>query len=600
MGLGAIKMSEKDLQIPGHVAGTGCVASGLRIAQTAQMNVIDSLPCEGRGKRLFRETFLARNRRITHVHQSPHTRAPQRLHKDIRRTALIANGHQYHTSLLAKCGITAPFAHPPFAICAFASILTPILIGPETQRRVARAMAQLYGTNDTEALRKLDADHHFHAQTDTKTMIAGGGSRIINRADGCYVWDTDGNRILDGMAGLWCVNVGYGRAELADVAREQMLTLPYYNTFFKTATPPVIHLAARISALLPDGFNHVFFNNSGSEAADTAMRLVRTYWDLMGKPTKKTFISRWNGYHGSTMAAASLGGMKGMHAQGDLPIPGVVHIDQPYWFEEGGDENPADFGRRAARALEDKILELGADSVAAFIGEPVQGAGGVVIPPGSYWPEINRICKQYDVLLVDDEVICGFGRTGNWFALETFGIEPDLVNMAKGLSSGYVPISAVAIKDRVADVLIDQGGEFTHGYTYSGHPVACAVALRNIDIIAREGLVDRVRDETGPYLAQALGSLADHPIVGEVRSIGLLGAIELVQNRATRERFSEAAGQICRDHCFANNLVMRAVRDTMVMSPALIIEPAQIDELVHVARHCLDLTARDLGVAIAA
>jgi putrescine aminotransferase len=452
---------------------------------------------------------------------------------------------------------------------------------------------------DSDDLRAKDAAHHMHPFTDHKAL-AGEGSRIITRAEGCYVWDTDGNKILDGMAGLWCVNVGYGREELAKVAYDQLVQLPYYNTFFKTTTPPVTELAHALADLLPPGFDHIFFNNSGSEANDTVYRLVRRFWGLAGKPEKTIFISRWNGYHGSTVVGASLGGMKFMHEQSGLPLPGFEHIMQPYWFGEGGDTDKDAFGLKAAKALEDRILELGPDNVAAFVAEPVQGAGGVVIPPDSYWPEINRICKKYDVLLVCDEVICGFGRTGNWFGHQTYGIEPDLISMAKGLSSGYLPISAVGVSARVAEILHEEGGEFAHGYTYSGHPAACAVALRNIEIMQREKLVEKVRDETGPHLAKALQSLADHPIVGEVRSVGLLGAFELVADKTTRARFEPAgrAGTVCRDNCFANNAVMRACGETMVMSPPLTIEKEQIDDLIGIAHIALDATAGELGVTV--
>jgi putrescine aminotransferase len=299
------------------------------------------------------------------------------------------------------------------------------------------------------------------------------------------------------------------------------------------------------------------------------------------------------------MASASLGGMVPMQEGFGLPLPGFYHVMPPYWFDFADEgESPEDFGRRAAKAVEDKILEIGPDKVGAFIGEPIQGAGGVIVPPESYWPEIQRICRDHDILLVADEVICGFGRTGHWFASERFGIEPDLMTMAKGITSGYVPLSAVMISDTVGEVLEAGEGEFAHGYTYSGHPVACAVALANIDLIERDGLIAKVRDETGPYLAEKLAGLADHPLVGEVRSEGLIGAIELVADKAKRKRFNPMGrvGTICRDHCFANGLVMRAVRDGMVMSPPLIIEQAEIDEMLDKARHCLDLTADDVGI----
>jgi len=443
----------------------------------------------------------------------------------------------------------------------------------------------------TEAWQALDRQHYLHPFTDFKSLHAK-GSRVIVRAEGVYLYDSEGNRILDGMAGLWCVNLGYGRRELAEAAYRQMLELPYYNSFFQTAHPPVIELAKQLVDLSPPQFNRVFFTGSGSEGNDTVVRLVRRYWDLQGEPRRKVIISRINAYHGSTMAGASLGGMAFMHEQGGLPIPDIVHIPQPYWYGEGGDRSPAEFGLETARALERKIEELGADRVAAFIGEPIQGAGGVIIPPDSYWPEIQRICDRHGILLVADEVICGFGRTGHWFGSDLYGIRPDLMTVAKGLSSGYLPIGGVLVGDRVADVLIDKGGEFAHGYTYSGHPVACAVASVNLALLQQENLVVRTRDEMGPYLAAKWRQLADHPLVGEARSVGLIGALELVRDKATRRFFDKRGevGTICRDFCFQNGLIMRAVRDTMIVSPPLVISREQVDELAEKAWRCLDLT----------
>lgn len=446
--------------------------------------------------------------------------------------------------------------------------------------------------------RDIDIRHHLHPFTDYKALAKEGGSRIIVKADGVHLTDSDGNVLLDAMAGLWCVNIGYGRHELAEAAHAQMLELPYYNTFFKTATPPSIELAERLTALAPKGLSHVFYGSSGSESNDTVARMVRHYWNLMGRPEKKTFIGREHAYHGSTMVAASLGGQKAMHDQGDLPLPGFEHIMPPYWFDYGGEQSPAAFGRAAAQALEDKILALGPEKVAAFIGEPVQGSGGVIVPPETYWPEVQRICRKYDVLLIVDEVITGFGRTGTWLASEHYGIEPDIMTMAKGITSGYLPLSAVMVGERVAQTLIEKGGEFFHGYTYSGHPACCAVALKNIEIMEREGLVEKVREETGPYLAERLKELQDHPIVGEARSLGLMGAVELCADKETRKHFEllGRAGIICRDHCFRHNVILRAVRDAMIISPPLTFETHHIDEAVDTLRRCIDLTARDLGV----
>jgi putrescine---pyruvate transaminase len=444
---------------------------------------------------------------------------------------------------------------------------------------------------DTAGWQDLDRRHYLHPFTDFKALAAK-GTRIIVRAEGVYLYDSEGHRILDAMAGLWCVNVGYGRRELAEAAYRQMQELPYYNSFFQTANPPAIELAQRLADVTPPQFNHVFFTGSGSEANDTVVRMVRRYWDLLGEPQRSIIISRENAYHGSTMAGASLGGMAFMHAQGGLPIPGIVHIRQPYWYADGGDLAPEEFGLAAARALEDKIEELGARRVAAFIGEPIQGAGGVIIPPASYWPEIQRICDRHGILLVADEVICGFGRTGHWFGSDRFGIRPDFMSIAKGMSSGYLPIGGVMVADRVAEVLIAKGGEFAHGYTYSGHPAACAVASANLRILQRESLVARVRDEAGPYLAEKWRTLAEHPLVGEARCDGLIGALELVRDKAGRRFFDKRGevGTICRDYCFENGLVMRAVRDTMIVSPPLVISRAELDELAEKAWRCLDLT----------
>jgi putrescine aminotransferase len=378
------------------------------------------------------------------------------------------------------------------------------------------------------------------------------------------------------------------------------MTLPYYNSFFQTANVPAVQLAAKLASLAPTvgdrSFEHVFYSSSGSESNDTNVRMVRRYWDLLGQPQRKVIIGRINGYHGSTMAAASLGGMSGMHAQGDLPIPNITHIEQPYFFENGlPGESVEDFGLRAAGWLEKKILEIGADKVAAFIGEPVQGAGGVIIPPSTYWPEIQRIVDKYGILLISDEVICAFGRLGHWFAYEKFGMKPDLVTFAKGVTSGYIPLGGVMVGNRVAKVLIEQGGEFNHGYTYSGHPVACAVALANLELMEREQLPQRVRDDTGPYLARCFAQLNEHPLVGEAQTCGFVAGLVLVKDKRTKERFSEelGVGMVCRGHCFGNGLIMRAVGDRMIIAPPLVMTHAQIDEMMALITKCLDLTHRD-------
>jgi putrescine aminotransferase len=439
----------------------------------------------------------------------------------------------------------------------------------------------------------LSRDHHLPPFTDYKALNAK-GTRIITRGEGVYLWDSEGHKILDAMAGLWCVNLGYGREELVEAATKQMRELPYYNLFFQTAHPPAVALAKAIADIAPAGMNHVFFTGSGSEANDTVLRMVRHYWAIKGRPEKKVIIGRWNGYHGSTVAGTSLGGMKAMHEQGDFPIPGIEHIDQPYWYGEGGDMSPEEFGLRIADQLEQKILEVGEDKVAAFIAEPIQGAGGVIIPPDSYWPRIKEILARHDILLVADEVICGFGRTGEWFGSDYYGLTPDLMPIAKGLTSGYIPMGGVIVRDGVVQTL-NEGGEFYHGFTYSGHPVAAAVALENIRILREEKIVERVKTKTAPYLQSRWQELVEHPLVGEARGVGLLGALELVKNKKTRERFVDAdVGMRCREHCFRNGLVMRAVGDTMIISPPLVISEDQIDELIGKVRLCLDATAKDV------
>lgn len=438
---------------------------------------------------------------------------------------------------------------------------------------------------------ELDKEHYLHPFTDYKELQEK-KSRIITRADGVYIYDADGRKILDGMSGLWCVNAGYGRDELVDAAADQMRELPYYNSFFQCAHPPSIELARILQEVTPPHMNRVFFTGSGSESNDTIVRMVRRYWDLMDQPERHTIISRENAYHGSTVAAASLGGMKSMHKQGGLPIPGIVHVDQPYWFDSDKSVSPDEFGLLAARSLEDKINELGANKVAAFIAEPIQGAGGVIMPPDTYWPEVQRICDEYGVLLISDEVITGFGRLGEWFGADYFGTHPDFMPFAKGVTSGYLPLGGVMISDRVAETLIDKGGEFHHGYTYSGHPASCAVAIANIKILQDEKLIERVKSDIGPYLQAGWKKLAEHPLVGEARMVGLMGALEIVADKNSLERFEkkQGVGTICRDFLVDNGLVMRAVGDTIVTAPPFVLSHEEADELVAIAWKCLDLT----------
>jgi putrescine aminotransferase len=449
---------------------------------------------------------------------------------------------------------------------------------------------------DLARWQELDRRHFLHPFTDHR-QLGEQGTRVITRADGVYIWEHSGKKILDAMSGLWCVNLGYGRQELAEAGCRQLKTLPYYNSFFQCTHPPAIELARDLCAVAPPGMNRVFFTNSGSEANDTVIRMVRYYWALQGQPERQVIIARRNAYHGSTIGAASLCGMPWMHAQAGLPIPGILHIEQPYTFGLAQGMDPGEFGLKIARQLEAAIKDVGPGKVAAFIGEPVQGAGGGVMPPDTYWPEIQRICDRYGVLLVADEVITAFGRLGHWFGSEHYGIRPDLMPFAKGITSGYQPLGGVLVGDRVANVLVAEGGEFFHGFTYSGHPVACAVARENLRILRDEKIVERVREHTIPEFRRRWQKLAEHPLVGEARSVGLIGALELVSDKPTRRRFAKErkAGERCRDLCIEQGLVMRAVGDSMIVAPPLVISDDQLDELVDKAWRSLDLTVRALG-----
>lgn len=451
----------------------------------------------------------------------------------------------------------------------------------------------------TDEVQALDAAHHLHPFTDTQALNAQ-GARVITHGEGVYLWDSEGQKMIDGMAGLWCVNLGYGRKELIKAADRQMNQLAFYNTFFQTTHTPAAQLAKAIADVTPGDLNRIFFANSGSEAVDTLMRMVRHYWTLQNKPYRKIIIARDNAYHGSTIGGTSLGGMSGMHKQGGPLVPDIHRIRQPYWYGEAGELSEQEFGLVCAKALEEKILEVGPDNVAAFVGEPIQGAGGVIVPPANYWSEIQKICTKYDILLAADEVICGFGRTGSWFGSQTFDFQPDIMSMAKGLSSGYLPISAVAVGDRIANALVEAGEDFNHGFTYSGHPVAAAVALENIRLLKDEKIIEYVADDIGPYFqARLRQELAEHPLTGHIEGVGLVAGIALVKDKASKTLFDDdqEIGSVCRNHCFDNGLIMRACGSRMVLSPPLIISRAEVDELVEKARHCFDLTLESVNAS---
>jgi putrescine aminotransferase len=344
--------------------------------------------------------------------------------------------------------------------------------------------------------------------------------------------------------------------------------------------------------MAPANFNKVFFTNSGSEANDTQIKFVHRYYELLGKPSKRLIISRKNAYHGSTIAAASLGGMSTMHEQ-TQGLDYIRHIEQPYWFELGGDMSPDEFGLWAANELAKKIDELGEDNIAAFIAEPIQGAGGVIIPPDTYWPAVQKILDERDILFISDEVICGFGRTGNLFGFQTYGTKPDLITFAKAVTNGYMPLGGSLVSDKVADVLLGHGGEFAHGLTYSGHPASCAAGLATMDVLQNTSILDSSANELAPYFAQALESLVDHPVVGQVRAKGLVAAVELVKDKGSRERLApESGGAVyTRDRAIENGLMVRQTGDAMIMSPPFVTSTEEVDSLVSKLTSALDKTA---------
>jgi len=447
----------------------------------------------------------------------------------------------------------------------------------------------------TSEYQNLDAAHHIHAFLDQKQLNAE-GARVMVRGEGLNLWDSDGKRYLDGMAGLWCTYLGYGRKDLNEAAYKQMQELVYYNLFFYTTHPRVVELSELLFEILPKKYSHAIYTNSGSESNELLIRTVRRYWQIMGKPEKKVLIGRWNGYHGSTLGTAALGGMKFMQEMGGM-LPDMAHINEPYWYANGGNLSAEDFGIQAAQELESKILELGADKVAAFVAEPFQGAGGMIFPPATYWAEIQRICRQYDVLLCADEVISGFGRTGEWFGCQHFGFEPDTLTIAKGLTSGYIPMGGLILSRKIGETLVEQGGVFAHGSTYGGHPVAAAVAITNVRALRDEGWVEKVKTDTGPYFQQLLQEhFADHPLIGQIQGQGMVGAIQFAQDKTTRQRYANEndIAWHCRGVGFEEGVIIRSTLGRMIMAPALVATRAELEELVEKTRSAVDRTGREL------
>lgn len=452
------------------------------------------------------------------------------------------------------------------------------------------------GAAKSNPLREADKAHHLHPFTDPK-HVAEFGAHIIAHADGVHITDEFGNRLLDAMAGLGGVNIGYGRAEMAETAAHAMQELAYYHSFSAATHPAAARLAEKLIALAGPAFDRVFFSNSGSEANETIAKIIRHYWRRKGRPEKRFFIARDMAYHGSTWLTASLSGLPHMHAAFGLPEGDIRHIEAPFWYRNGGDLAPDEYGLVAARALEEAIADIGADNIAAFFGEPVQATAGAIIPPATYWPEIQRICRANDILIVADEVVTGFGRTGHWFAHPAFGFEADFMTLAKGLSSTYQPIAASLVSAEVADA-IAEGGAFQHGFTTSAHPVAAAVALRNIEIIEQEGLVRRTADELGPMLADALEELTDLPLVGEVRSMGAIAGIELAKDKAKRMQYPlelGVCGQVA-GQTLMRGVIVRPTGNALVMCPPLTFEAEHVETLKAALAEALIVVAGQLGL----
>ena len=428
-----------------------------------------------------------------------------------------------------------------------------------------------------ELLAQLDTEHHLHPFTDHRDLHAA-GTQVMSRGHGVYVWDARGQRYLDGLAGLWCVNVGYGRDEITDAVTAQMRRLPYYCSFFNTTTEPPIRLAAKIAELAPRGLGHVMFCNSGSEANETALKLIRGYLKLRGQSRRTKILSRQFGYHGVTLATTSMTGLPSCTQPFDLPLPGFIHVPAPHAYAA---QREADPGAYATWCLEEtgRIIEReDPATIAALFVEPVQGAGGVIVPPPGHLAGLRALARHHGILFVADEVISGFGRLGAWFASELWALEPDFMNLAKGLTSGYLPLGATVVRDEIAATLTETG-YLAHGYTYSGHPTSCAAALANIEILEREQLPQRVRDEIGPYFQAKLRALATHPRVGEVRGCGLIGALELLPPDRDRAKLDTTLGARAAKIARSEGVIIRGIRDLVAVAPPLIITRPEIDEL---------------------
>ena len=451
---------------------------------------------------------------------------------------------------------------------------------------------------NTEVLWRQDLDHYIHPWTDFSTFKEE-GSLIMAESEGAYVIDSEGNRYIDGIGGLWCVNIGYANEEMAQAIAEQVRRITYYSTFGHLTTPPAAELAAKLAELTPGKLNHVFYGTGGSMSNDTAIRIIHFYFNRLGKKNKKKIISRTDGYHGSTYLAMTLTGIEFDHQGFDLAPDLVHHIPAPNPYRRPDGMSLEEFCDEKVADLENKILELGPENVACFIAEPVMGAGGVIVPPPGYHRRTREVCDRYEVLYISDEVVTGFGRLGHFFASESvFDFVPDVITCAKGISSGYVPLSATLLSEAMYDVISvpqAEGAMFTHGFTYSGHPISCAAGLKNIEIMERDDICGHVRD-VGPYLEEQLASLLEHPIVGDVRGSHFMMCIENVADKETKALLPAevAIGDRIAAHCQSRGVIVRPIAHLNVLSPPLILTRQQIDIMVEVLHDSIRATQDDL------
>ena len=446
--------------------------------------------------------------------------------------------------------------------------------------------------------RARDIAYHNHPQTNLRQHESA-GPMVIESGDGIHVIDDEGRRFIEGMSGLWCASLGFSNKRLAEAGARQLHMLPYQQVFAHRSNGPVIELADALVSVAPEGLTRAMFQSSGSEAIDTAIKFVWYYHDAIGKPEKRKIIARLGAYHGTTIAAASLTGLPNMHRSFGLPLPGFLHVTAPHFYRNGQEgESEAAFVERLGNELEELILREGPETIGAFFAEPVMGTGGVIVPPAGYFERVQAVLHRHDILFVADEVICGFGRTGSYWGCQTFGIAPDMLTCAKGLSAAYAPISALLVSDKVYEAIADRTkalGGFGHGYTYGGHPVSAAIAVEALKIYEEERIVDHVRT-VAPRLQDGLRRLADQPLVGEVRGVGLMAAIELVEDKASRRAFpiERRAAQALSSALAQRGILLRALGHTLLFAPPLIIQAADIDMIVASVADSLDEIAGPL------